>query len=54
MLQLCDTQYQRLRAELGARRTFFDDIRTLTRYFFFPSWDRLLNFMIIQLEMDPG
>ena len=54
VLQLCDTQYQRLRAELGARRTFFDDIRTLTRYFFFPSWDRLLTFMIIQLEIDEG
>lgn len=54
MLQLCDDQYQRLRAELGARRTFFDDIRALTRYFYFEGWDRLLAFMIIQLELDTG
>jgi hypothetical protein len=54
VLQLCDANYQRLRAELGARRTFFDDIRTLTRYFFFPSWTQLLSFMLIQLELDTG
>ena len=46
VLQLCDIRYQRLRSELGARCTFFDDIRTLTRYLFFPSWSRLLTFMI--------
>lgn len=54
VLQLCDIRYQRLRSELGARRTFFDDIRTLTRYLFFPSWSHLLTFMITQLEIDPG
>ena len=37
VLQLADQTYQRVRAALGPRKTFFDDIRTLTRYFFFES-----------------
>ena len=53
VLQLCDRQYQRLRAELGTRRTFFDDIRALTRYLFFESWEHLLVFMTTHLEMAP-
>lgn len=52
-LQLCDHIYQRLRAELGTRRTFFDDLRTLTRYFFFKSWEHLIMFMVDGLEMAP-
>ena len=50
---LRDTNYQVLRAALGARQTFFNDIRTLTRYFVFSSWDHLLTFMIEQLELQP-
>jgi len=50
-LQLCDRTYQRLRAELGARHTFFDDLRTLTRYLFFNSWEHLITFMITGLEL---
>ena len=38
---------------LGARQTFFNDIRTLTRYFVFDSWEQLLAFMIQQLELEP-
>jgi hypothetical protein len=53
VLQLCDRAYQRLRAELGTRRTFFDDMRALTRYLFFSSWEQLIRFMIIGLEMAP-
>jgi hypothetical protein len=53
VLQLCDHPYQRLRAELATRRTFFDDLRTLTRYLFFASWDHLLTFMIAGLDMAP-
>jgi hypothetical protein len=45
--------YRRIRQELGARRTFFDDIRALTRYLFFPNWDTLLHFMATQLELNP-
>ena len=52
-LQLCDRLYQRLRAELGTRQTFFDDLRTLTRYLFFKSWEDLIAFMIAGLELSP-
>jgi hypothetical protein len=52
ILHLIDTRYQLLREHLGARRTFFNDIRTLTRYLCFDSWNHLLNFMIEQLELD--
>jgi hypothetical protein len=48
---LVDVKYQLLRSALGARQTFFNDIRTLTRYFVFDSWDHLLNFMIRQLAL---
>ncbi len=50
---LLDAQYQLLRRTLGARQTFFNDIRTLTRSFVFDSWDHLLAFMIQQLELEP-
>jgi hypothetical protein len=52
VLHLIDTRYQRLREHLGARQTFFNDIRTLTRYLCFDSWNHLLDFMIEQLELD--
>jgi len=54
VLSLSSLKYQRLRHELGPRRTFFDDLRTLTRYLFFPSWDHLLDFMLTQLELQPA
>jgi hypothetical protein len=50
---LLDAKYRLLRAALGARQTFFNDIRTLTRYFVFESWEHLLTFMIQQLELTP-
>lgn len=46
--------YQAVRRELGARRTFFNDLRTLTRYFYFSSWQRLLTFMYHQLDLPPA
>lgn len=54
VLSLTSVKYQLLRQELGPRRTFFDDLRTLTRYLFFPSWDHLLDFMLTQLELQPA
>jgi hypothetical protein len=51
VLQLADTTYQRVRAALGTRRTFFDDIRALTRYLFFESWEHLIDFMLTQLQL---
>lgn len=43
--------YQRVRKALGARRTFFNDVRALTRYHLFVSWYQLLEFMMEGLEL---
>jgi anthranilate phosphoribosyltransferase len=53
-LHLSNLQYQAIREELGARRTFFNDLRALTRYLYFDSWSHLLGFMYEQLELAPG
>ena len=53
ILELADDQYRLLRQALGARQTFFNDIRALTRYFCFDNWQHLLDFMIQQLELQP-
>ncbi len=52
LLDQTDPIYQQLRQELATRRTFFNDIRTLTRYLIFDSWRHLLLFMFGQLELD--
>jgi len=52
VLDLCDEQYRRVRAELAVRRTFFNDLQALTRYLYFPSWPALITFMFTQLELD--
>lgn len=51
-LELLDEKYQRLRSHLPTRKTFFDDLRALTRYLYFESWDCLLTFMLDGLELD--
>ncbi len=43
---------QLLRASLPTRQTFFDDIRALTRYLCFPSFEALLDFMLKGLTID--
>src|SRR5215207_2435534 len=53
VFEVLDRKYQVLRAALGARETFFGDIRTLTRYFVFEGWEELLRFMLEQLELQP-
>jgi hypothetical protein len=50
VLQLADAKYQIVRAELATRKTFFDDLRALTRYLYFESWEHMLDFMITRLE----
>jgi len=45
--------YQRLRRALGKRKTFFDDLRALTRYMIFETWDDLFRFMEEGLEIAP-
>ena len=51
VLDLVDEKYLLLRRTLSARKTFFNDIRALTRYILFESWEHLLDFMIEGLEL---
>jgi len=37
---------------LAVRRTFFNDLKALTRYMVFDSWQSLFEFMIEGLELD--
>ena len=52
VLGMSDAKYQLIRQKLPTRKTFFDDIRALTRYMCFGSWDKLLDFMMQGLEIE--
>ena len=52
VLDLVDEKYRLLRKTLRTRRTFFQDLETLLRYFLFDNWDDLLSFMCKGLELD--
>jgi hypothetical protein len=52
VLDLLDSGYRRLHRFLP-RKTFFDDLRALTRYLCFDSWEALMAFMIEGLELEP-
>ena len=52
VLGLLDQKYKLLRSHLPTRKTFFDDLRALTRYMYFDSWDHLLTFMLEGLELE--
>ena len=52
LLERFDEKYKLLRAHLPTRKTFFDDLRALTRYLYFESWDHLLTFMLQGLELE--
>lgn len=55
VLELFDKRYAVLRKAVGRRQTFFNDIRALTRYMCFESWDELMRFMLRGLKIpDPG
>ena len=51
LLDLLDAQYHHLRRTLVSRKTFFDDLRALTRYLCFASWAHLLAFMLQGLDV---
>jgi hypothetical protein len=51
VLEPLDEKYKLLRSHLPTRKTFFDDLRALTRYLYFNSWDHLLTFMLEGLEL---
>ena len=52
VLEWSDAKYALLRQVLGRRQSFFDDIRALTRYMVFDSWQHLIDFMIEGLELE--
>ena len=52
LLEFVDDRYQLLRSHLPTRKTFFNDLRALTRYFVFDSWDHPLTFKIQGLDLD--
>jgi len=43
--EITEPNYQLLRRVLGKRKTFFEDLRALTRYLVFDTWDDLFLFM---------
>ena len=53
VLSFTDEHYRLIRATLPSRKTFFQDVRALTRYLHFPSWEGLLRFMMRGLEIGP-
>jgi len=53
VLHLGSEMYQAVRRDLGARRNFFNDLRALTRYILFDSWQQLLLYMYQGLELEP-
>jgi len=52
-LHLGCRMYQAVRRELKTRRTFFNDLRALTRYLYFANWQQLLAFMYQRLDLAP-
>ena len=51
-MEISDSIYQAVRHELGARKTFWNDVRALLRYQNFDSWSHLMLFMFTQLELE--
>jgi hypothetical protein len=48
---LTNEAYRLLRETLAVRRTFFHDLKALTRYIVFDSWEALFKFMLDGLEL---
>lgn len=53
VLEWMDNQYLLLRRKLPSRKRLFSDIRTLTSYLCFESWDALMKFMLQSFEPAP-
>jgi hypothetical protein len=51
VLAMTSEAYQKIRKKLGARKKFFEHIRTLTHYILFDSWESLLCFMMKKLKL---
>lgn len=52
VLEWMDDHYRLLRQKLPSRQRLFNDLRALTSYFCFNSWDDLMTFMLRRFE--PG
>src|ERR671915_456314 len=53
LLEWMDDKYQLLRQKLPSRQRLFNDIRALTTYLCFDSWDALLVFMLSGFSHPP-
>jgi SAM-dependent methyltransferase len=53
LLELADESYRLIRAAVGPRRRFFQHLEALTTYWHFESWERLMDFMMRELEIGP-
>ena len=49
-----DDKYQLLRQKLSSRRRLFNDIRTLTSYLYFETWEALMDFLLASSEPVPA
>jgi len=54
VLEWMDDKYQLLRKKLPSRKRLFNDIRTLTSYLCFQSWDALMDFMLDSFTRSPA
>ena len=52
-LEFVDIKYKAVRSILSVRKTFFNDLKALTKYLFFSNWSQLINFMFEQFEIEP-
>lgn len=50
LCNLLDQQYQTIQQKLSRRETFFEELRTLTKYVLFPSWTSLFDTMLDSLK----
>jgi hypothetical protein len=53
LLEVTDESYRLIRAAVGARRKFFQHLEALTAYWFFETWERLMDFMMRGQEVGP-
>ena len=53
VLEWMDDKYQLLRQKLPSRQRLFNDIRTLTSYLCFDSWEALMDFMLKSFDPLP-
>ncbi len=53
VLEWMDSKYRLLRQKLPSRQRLFNDIRTLTSYLCFDSWEALMDFMLKSFDPLP-